>query len=151
MKVFVAGATGAIGTQLVPQLAAGGHDVIAMTRSPAKTDALRALGARSGDRGATFSARERITARTFDMRSAPFAGGFFMGDYEGLDSAGRTFKPVFGVANTGNQANPTNMLATTVRLPIAGPAAAEATARVDAADARHTPGRLRTVAPTRRR
>ena len=46
MKVFVAGATGAIGTQLVPQLAAAGHDVIAMTQSPAKTDALQALGAR---------------------------------------------------------------------------------------------------------
>jgi nucleoside-diphosphate-sugar epimerase len=46
MNVFVAGATGAIGTQLVPQLAAAGHDVIAMTRSPAKTDMLRALGAR---------------------------------------------------------------------------------------------------------
>jgi nucleoside-diphosphate-sugar epimerase len=46
MNVFVAGATGAIGTQLVPQLATAGHDVIAMTRSPAKTDALRALGAR---------------------------------------------------------------------------------------------------------
>ena len=28
------------------------------------------------------------------MRSAPFAGGFFVGDYEGLDSAGRTFEPV---------------------------------------------------------
>ena len=48
MKVFVAGATGAgaIGAQLVPQLDAAGHDVIAMTRSPAKTDMLRALGAR---------------------------------------------------------------------------------------------------------
>ena len=46
MRVFVAGATGAIGTQLVPQLAAAGHDVIAMTRSPARTDMLRALGAR---------------------------------------------------------------------------------------------------------
>jgi 2-alkyl-3-oxoalkanoate reductase len=46
MKVFVAGATGAIGTQLVPQLAAAGHDVIGMTRSPDKTDMLRALGAR---------------------------------------------------------------------------------------------------------
>jgi len=46
MKVFVAGATGAIGTQLVPQLAAAGHDVIGMTRSAAKTDMLRALGAR---------------------------------------------------------------------------------------------------------
>ncbi|HZD38708.1 MAG TPA: NAD(P)-dependent oxidoreductase [Actinomycetes bacterium] len=46
MNVFVAGATGAIGTQLVPQLVAAGHDVIGMTRSPAKTDMLRALGAR---------------------------------------------------------------------------------------------------------
>jgi 2-alkyl-3-oxoalkanoate reductase len=46
MKVFVAGATGAIGTQLVPQLTAAGHDVIGMTRSSAKVDALRALGAR---------------------------------------------------------------------------------------------------------
>src|ERR671919_2213745 len=46
MKVFVAGATGAIGTHLVPQLTAAGHDVIGMTRSPAKTDMLRALGAR---------------------------------------------------------------------------------------------------------
>src|ERR687891_134202 len=46
MKVFVAGATGALGTQLVPELAAAGHDVIGMTRSPARTDAVRALGAR---------------------------------------------------------------------------------------------------------
>jgi 2-alkyl-3-oxoalkanoate reductase len=46
MKVFVAGATGAIGSRLVPQLVAAGHDVVAMTRSPAKADALRALGAR---------------------------------------------------------------------------------------------------------
>jgi 2-alkyl-3-oxoalkanoate reductase len=46
MHVFVAGATGAIGTQLVPLLTAAGHDVIAMTRSPAKADLLRALGAR---------------------------------------------------------------------------------------------------------
>jgi nucleoside-diphosphate-sugar epimerase len=46
MKVFVAGATGAIGTQLAPQLAAAGHDVIGMTRSPSKAHALQALGAR---------------------------------------------------------------------------------------------------------
>ena len=106
---------------------------------------------RSGDRGATFSARERVTATSFDMRSAPFAGGFFVGDYEGLDSAGRTFRPVFGVANTGNQANPTDMLATTVRPPFGNTPATEVLSRVDAADARHTPGQLRDVAPARRR
>jgi nucleoside-diphosphate-sugar epimerase len=46
MKVFVAGATGALGTQLVPQLVARGHEVVGMTRTASKQDELRALGAR---------------------------------------------------------------------------------------------------------
>src|SRR5262245_14268760 len=46
MKVFVAGATGALGRALVPRLAARGHEVVGMTRSPAKRDLLRSLGAR---------------------------------------------------------------------------------------------------------
>ena len=45
MRVFVAGATGAIGVQLVPLLVAAGHEVHGMTRSAAKQPALRALGA----------------------------------------------------------------------------------------------------------
>src|SRR3954451_9260844 len=45
MKVLVAGATGALGKQLVPRIVANRHDVIGMTRSPSKQDALRALGA----------------------------------------------------------------------------------------------------------
>ncbi len=45
MKVFVAGATGAIGQQLVPRLVAGGHDVYGMTRSESKQPLLDALGA----------------------------------------------------------------------------------------------------------
>ncbi len=45
MRIFVAGATGAIGTPLVRALVANGHDVIGMTRSPAKADTLRAAGA----------------------------------------------------------------------------------------------------------
>jgi nucleoside-diphosphate-sugar epimerase len=45
MKVFVAGASGAIGTQLVPRLVGKGHDVVGMTRSESKQDAVRALGA----------------------------------------------------------------------------------------------------------
>ena len=44
-KVFVAGASGAIGKRLVPQLVARGYTVVAMTRSPANGDALRARGA----------------------------------------------------------------------------------------------------------
>lgn len=45
MKILVAGATGALGKQLVPKLAAGGHEVVGMTRSASKQDAVRALGA----------------------------------------------------------------------------------------------------------
>jgi nucleoside-diphosphate-sugar epimerase len=45
MKVFVAGATGALGMYLVPRLIAAGHDVTAMTRSAAKVHAIRELGA----------------------------------------------------------------------------------------------------------
>src|ERR671917_1736130 len=46
MKVFIAGATGALGRQLVPQLVARGHEVVGMTRSASKQDLLRGLGAR---------------------------------------------------------------------------------------------------------
>jgi nucleoside-diphosphate-sugar epimerase len=45
MKIFVAGATGAIGKQLVPQLVQRGHQVVGMTRTPAKREEIRALGA----------------------------------------------------------------------------------------------------------
>lgn len=45
MKVFVAGATGAIGKQLVPRLIAAGHEVVGTTRSESKRAALYELGA----------------------------------------------------------------------------------------------------------
>jgi nucleoside-diphosphate-sugar epimerase len=44
MKVFVAGATGAIGKRLVPLLVAEGHEVVGTTRSPGRADELRAAG-----------------------------------------------------------------------------------------------------------
>jgi nucleoside-diphosphate-sugar epimerase len=46
MKIFVAGATGVLGRELVPQLVARGHDVVGMTRSASKQDLVRSLGAR---------------------------------------------------------------------------------------------------------
>jgi nucleoside-diphosphate-sugar epimerase len=45
MKIFVAGATGAIGRRLLPLLAAAGHDVAGATRVAAKGELVRALGA----------------------------------------------------------------------------------------------------------
>jgi 2-alkyl-3-oxoalkanoate reductase len=47
MRVFVAGATGALGKQLVPLLVEQGHDVTGMTRTPAKADQIRSMGARA--------------------------------------------------------------------------------------------------------
>jgi nucleoside-diphosphate-sugar epimerase len=44
-KIFLTGATGAIGTRLLPMLVENGYEVVAMTRSPAKQDALRTAGA----------------------------------------------------------------------------------------------------------
>jgi nucleoside-diphosphate-sugar epimerase len=46
MKIFIAGATGVLGRALVPQLVAGGHEVVGMTRSASKQNLLSALGAR---------------------------------------------------------------------------------------------------------
>jgi nucleoside-diphosphate-sugar epimerase len=45
MRVFVIGASGAIGTRLVSQLIDRGHDVIGTTTSPGNEDRLRVLGA----------------------------------------------------------------------------------------------------------
>jgi nucleoside-diphosphate-sugar epimerase len=45
MRVFVAGATGAIGRQLIPRLVAAGHEVTGMTRSESKQAVVRELGA----------------------------------------------------------------------------------------------------------
>ena len=45
MRVFVAGATGAIGRQLVPRLVEAGHEVHGMTRSESKRALLAELGA----------------------------------------------------------------------------------------------------------
>jgi 2-alkyl-3-oxoalkanoate reductase len=45
MRVFVAGASGAIGSRLVPKLVERGHEVFGTTRSPEKEETLRAAGA----------------------------------------------------------------------------------------------------------
>jgi nucleoside-diphosphate-sugar epimerase len=46
MKIFLAGATGAVGRLLVPLLVHAGHDVAGTTRNPAKAAEISTLGAR---------------------------------------------------------------------------------------------------------
>jgi hypothetical protein len=64
--------------------------------------------AHSHDGGQTWS--ETHVAGPFDMRSAPNARGFFLGDYAGLTSIGTQFVACFAVANTGDVLNPTDIV-----------------------------------------
>lgn len=46
MKIFLAGATGAIGKRLLPMLVASGHEVTGTTRTAAKARSIRSIGAK---------------------------------------------------------------------------------------------------------
>ena len=48
---------------------------------------------------------ERITPASFDIRKAPFARGYFLGDYMGLDNDGTDFASLFGQAFAQNDAS----------------------------------------------
>jgi hypothetical protein len=66
----------------------------------------------SHDGGATW-AENRLTPTSFDIEQAPVARGYFLGDYEGLTSAGATFMPFFTQA-VSRPADPTDVFFTTV-------------------------------------
>jgi BNR repeat-like domain len=53
----------------------------------------------SHDGGATWI--ENHLGGPFDMHQAPYARGYFVGDYQGLDSQGSAFAPLFTLANAG--------------------------------------------------
>jgi 2-alkyl-3-oxoalkanoate reductase len=67
MRVFVAGASGAIGRPLVPQLVAAGHEVTGTTRSEQSAEAIRAAGARA----AVCDARDPEALRAAVAEAAP--------------------------------------------------------------------------------
>ncbi len=48
---------------------------------------------------------QQLTTESFDMRQAPFAGGFFTGDYEGLASAGNAFATFFSQPHGSDSAS----------------------------------------------
>jgi hypothetical protein len=60
----------------------------------------------SHDGGATWSAAEKVGA-SFDIKKAPRTSrGYFLGDYQGLDHAGRAFKLFYAATNGSTPANP---------------------------------------------
>jgi nucleoside-diphosphate-sugar epimerase len=69
MKVLVAGASGAIGRHLIPQLVGAGHEVVGMTRRQDRADALSALGAD----GVVVDALDREAVRRVVLDAEPEA------------------------------------------------------------------------------
>src|SRR4051794_6225788 len=71
--------------------------------------------ARSTDGGRTWT-ENRLTQTPFDMRTAPYALGYFVGDYEGLATHGSTAYP-FDSISRGS----TDVFSWTVTPPLTGP------------------------------
>jgi nucleoside-diphosphate-sugar epimerase len=81
MRVFVAGATGAVGRQLVPALVSAGHSVVGLTRTAAKRETIKKMGAQpvvadgldaAAIRAAVDSAKpEVIVHEMTDLSGAP--------------------------------------------------------------------------------
>jgi hypothetical protein len=67
----------------------------------------------STNHGASFGNETHI-AGSFDMLNAPFAGGFFVGDYEALTNIGTTFEPFFVQTNDESKSNRTDVFTTFV-------------------------------------
>ena len=53
-------------------------------------------------------------AGPFNELAAPFAGGYFLGDYEGMGTVGSAFVPFFVQAVPGTATDPTNTFASRV-------------------------------------
>jgi nucleoside-diphosphate-sugar epimerase len=83
MRVFVAGATGAVGSLLVPMLVAAGHEVTGTSRSPAGSERIRSLGAT----GVQADALDAEGLRHTVCAAAPEAVIHQLTDLSGADGA----------------------------------------------------------------
>ena len=103
MRVFVAGATGALGSRLVPQLLERGHEVIGTSRSPEKADRLAELGAEAVvldllDREAVLEAVARARPDAIVHQATALAG---LSDFKHFD---RTFAQTNRLRTEGTDA-----------------------------------------------
>lgn len=68
----------------------------------------------SKDSGQTWTTRQQVTRQPFDMRTAPFNAGFFLGEYVGLAGAGQVFVAVPVLTNGRSLDNRTDVFSCTV-------------------------------------
>jgi 2-alkyl-3-oxoalkanoate reductase len=94
MRVFVAGASGALGSRLVPQLINAGHEVTGSHHSPASAELLRRLGAKP----VMLDLLDASAVRDAVLESAPEA---IVHEVTALGNAtwGRNFDKVFARTN----------------------------------------------------
>lgn len=109
MRIFVAGAGGAIGSQLLPRLVAAGHEVIGMTRSESKRAAIAEHGATPVVADALDS--EQVTSAVAEVQ--PDAIVHELTALEGLDL--RHFERSFELTNRLRTEGTDNLLAAAKR------------------------------------
>lgn len=68
----------------------------------------------SNDHGATWTGRRDLTTKPFDLRGAPYDGGYFLGEYEGFAAAGTAFVAAAAFVNDGDANDPTDIFSVRV-------------------------------------
>jgi 2-alkyl-3-oxoalkanoate reductase len=114
MRIFLTGATGALGARLVPLLVADGHEVVGTTRTPGKADSLRAAGAEPVvldvlDRDATHEAVAKARPDVIVHQATALSSGSGEIDL-------RHFDTFFATTNRLRTEGTDNLIATGVRV-----------------------------------
>ncbi len=104
MRIFVTGASGWIGSAVVPELIDAGHDVVGLARSDASAAALAAAGAevQEGSLDDLDSLRSAADASDGVIHLAFKHDLAFSGDFQGASDADRRAIEVFGDALAGS-------------------------------------------------
>jgi nucleoside-diphosphate-sugar epimerase len=104
MRVFITGASGWIGSALVPDLIGAGHQVVGLARSEASADALRAAGAEvhRGTLDDLDSLRKAADASDGVIHLAFKHDIAFTGNFQGAADADRQAVETFGQALAGS-------------------------------------------------
>ncbi len=104
MRIFITGASGWIGSAVVPELLDAGHEVLGLARSDASAEALTAAGAeaRRGTLDDLESLRDAASASDGVIHLAFKHELAFSGDFQGAADADRLAVEAFGEALAGS-------------------------------------------------